>query len=65
MEYGPGLSLKVGMTQDVVVTPEKKTKCGNGGGVGVRDDYFMEKRAKKREKSGIFFFGKTEKNLAI
>ena len=28
-------------------------------------DHFMEKRAKKREKSGIFFFEKTEKNLAI
>ena len=65
MEYGLGRSFEVGKTQDVVAIPWEKTKCGSDEKSGIWGGYFVEKKAKKRRKSGVFFFEKTEKNLAI
>ena len=65
MEYSFGRSSGVGEAQDVVEVRGEKTKCGSGGEGGVWDGYFVEKRVKKRGKSGVFFFKKIEKNLAI
>ena len=65
MEYGFVWLVGAGEAQDVVVYREMETKCGSGEKGGIWGGDFVEKRVKKRRKTGVFFFEKTEKNLAI